>query len=68
MKKIVCFNIPWSLTALVLFIGQLVFAQPSPSDRLPLDPKVKIGKLENGLPIISARIKNLSRKWNCDWW
>ena len=62
MKKIVRSNIPWILTALVFFIGQLVFAQPSPSDKLPLDPKVKMGKLDNGLTYYIRQNKKPEQK------
>ncbi len=34
---------------LISFFHQLTFAQNKPGDKLPIDPKVKIGKLSNGL-------------------
>src|SRR6185436_1554541 len=62
MKKIVRSNIHLSITALVLFISQLVFAQPNPSDKLPLDPKVKTGKLDNGLTYYIRQNKKPEQK------
>jgi zinc protease len=55
-------SLSYSLLVFVLFISQLVFAQINLGDKLPLDPKVKIGKLDNGLTFYIRQNKKPEQK------
>ena len=42
------------LFVLCLFAGMAATAQVNLTDKIPVDPKVKIGKLENGLTVLAS--------------
>ena len=50
------------LVIIGIFCLQFSFSQPSPTERLPLDPKVKIGKLPNGLTYYIRQNKKPEKK------
>ena len=49
MKKFFLTSTRWMFLLIAVVSGEVSLAQLNPADKLPLDPKVKIGKLENGL-------------------
>lgn len=46
----------------ILLIAQCTFGQLNPAEKLPLDPKVKIGKLDNGLTYYIRQNKKPEQK------
>ena len=52
----------WILLLAGVFIVQLTLAQVNTADNLPVDPKVKIGKLENGLTYYIRQNKKPEQK------
>ncbi len=57
----------WAFLFLMVLCSASVIAQVKLTDKIPLDPKVKTGKLPNGLVYYIRQTKNLNRKWNCVW-
>ena len=49
MKKFFNTSTRWMFLLIAIVSAEFSLAQLNPADKLPLDPKVKIGKLENGL-------------------
>ncbi len=55
-------SIRWVLLLLTSFLVEAAVAQLNPSDKLPLDPKVKVGKLDNGLTYYVRQNKKPEQK------
>ena len=62
MKKFFFTSIQWMLLLFAFVTAEISLAQVNPSDKLPLDPKVKIGKLENGLTYYIRQNKKPEQK------
>ncbi len=62
MKNSFYASTSWMFLLLIAFSVQFTFAQVNPSDKLPVDPKVKIGKLENGLTYYIRQNKKPEQK------
>ncbi len=62
MKKFFFASTRWMLLLIVIVSAEFSFAQINPADKLPLDPKVKIGKLENGLTYYIRQNKKPEQK------
>lgn len=62
MKKFFCTSTRWMFLLLSFFSVEYSIAQPNAVDKLPLDPKVKIGRLENGLTYYIRQNKKPEQK------
>jgi zinc protease len=62
MKKFLLASTRWMFLLLAVVSVELSLAQLNPADKLPLDPKVKIGKLENGLTYYIRQNKKPEQK------
>lgn len=62
MKKFFLASTRWMFLLIVFVSAELSIAQVNPSEKLPLDPKVKIGKLENGLTYYVRQNKKPEQK------
>ena len=62
MKKFFLASTQWILLLLAFVSGEVLIAQVNPAEKLPLDPKVKIGKLENGLTYYIRKNKKPEQK------
>ena len=62
MKKLFYASTRWIFLLLVVVSVKGSLAQPNPTDKLPLDPKVKIGKLDNGLTYYIRQNKKPEQK------
>ncbi|MGZ5135238.1 MAG: insulinase family protein, partial [Flavitalea sp.] len=61
MKKFLASS-RWTLLMLAFVSGEILIAQVNPAEKLPIDPKVKIGKLENGLTYYIRQNKKPEQK------
>jgi zinc protease len=52
----------WVIMLLCIFIVEHSTAQVNPADKMPVDPKVKIGKLSNGLTYYVRQNKKPEQK------
>ena len=62
MKKYVVASAQWVLLLIAIVSVELLSAQVNPAEKLPIDPKVKIGKLENGLTYYIRQNKKPEQK------
>ncbi|HKH59602.1 MAG TPA: insulinase family protein [Flavitalea sp.] len=62
MKNFFLTSTRWMLLLVAIVAVEASFAQLNPADKLPLDPKVKIGKLENGLTYYIRQNKKPEKK------
>lgn len=62
MKKFFLGSTRWMLVLLTIVSLEAATAQVNQADKLPLDPKVKIGKLENGLTYYIRQNKKPEQK------
>ncbi len=62
MNKPVTTRMRWILIGFLTLFTEVTIAQVKLTDRLPLDPKVKVGKLENGLTYYIRQNKKPEQK------
>ena len=62
MKKFLIASCRWMLLLTIVISGKISLAQLNPSDKLPVDPKIRIGKLENGLTYYIRQNKKPEQK------
>ena len=62
MKNLFLTSTRWMFLLVAIVSVEVSFAQLNPADKLPLDPKVKIGKLENGLTYYIRQNKKPEKK------
>lgn len=62
MKNATIMNARSLVLVLLLLLNQWAVAQLNPADKIPLDPKVKVGKLENGLTYYIRQNKKPEQK------
>jgi zinc protease len=62
MKKSLIASTRWMLLLIAVVSVEFSLAQVNPGDKLPLDPKVRIGKLENGLTYYIRQNKKPEQK------
>ena len=62
MKNFFFTSTRWMFLLVAIVSVEVSFAQLNPADKLPVDPKVKIGKLENGLTYYIRQNKKPEKK------